>query len=123
MQEKLLFSILKDKVSTCLFCVFFDNCRCFCEGLGISFAVLLEPLSSLWRAGVMLLGAFGLLGLSVGSLCYFSWSLWLVWAVCGLSLLMFVVGISRIVFGQLLSKFSHYLGAGVACCVFFFKIL
>jgi len=37
-----------------------------------------------WRVGVILLGAFGSPGLSVGCLCYFLWCLWLVWAVCGL---------------------------------------
>ena len=55
-------------------------------GLWVSFGGLLEPLSSIWRAGVILVGAFGLPGLSVGSLYYFLWCIWLVWSVCGLSL-------------------------------------
>ena len=67
-----------------LFFVFF---LCFWSvfgGLGVSFGILLEPLSSLWRPGVILSGAFGSPVLSVGSLCHFLWCLWLVWAVCGL---------------------------------------
>ena len=39
--------------------------------LWASFGALSEPLSSLWGAGVILLGVFGLRGLPVGSLCYF----------------------------------------------------
>ena len=46
--------------------------------------VFLEHLSSLWRAGVILVRAFGLPGLFVGSRCYFLWCLWLVCAVSGL---------------------------------------
>ena len=37
----------------------------------MSFGALLEPLSFLWRAGAILLSAFGLLGLSVSSLLLF----------------------------------------------------
>ena len=50
----------------------------------LSFGILLESPSSLWRASVILLVFFGLLEPSVGSLCYFLWCLWLVRAVCGL---------------------------------------
>ena len=53
-----------------------------------SVGALLEPLSFLWRAGLILLGAFGLPGPSVCSYCYFFWCLWLVWAVCGLSVIL-----------------------------------
>ena len=48
----------------------------------------MELLSSLWRAGVILAGAFGLPGLSVGSLYYFVSCIWLAWAVCGLSVVL-----------------------------------
>ena len=82
------FAILGDAKKTCfhlpLFFMFFHHFWCFFGGLWASFGVLLEPLSSLWLSGVILLGAFGSPGLSVDPLCYFSWCRWLVWAVCGL---------------------------------------
>ena len=85
MQVKLLFSILKNKVSTCLsFCCFFIIFGPFLEALGSLLALFWSLGHLFWRAGVILLGAFGSPGLSVGSLCYFLWCLWLVWAVCGL---------------------------------------
>ena len=62
------------------------------EASGFPLELFLEPLSFLWRAGVILVRAFGLLGLFVGSRCYFLYSLWLVWAVSGLG------GCSRTVF-------------------------
>ena len=45
----------------CVFHVCFLNFGCFFGSPWVSFGILLEPLSSLWRAGVSLLGAFGLL--------------------------------------------------------------
>ena len=76
MQVKLLFSILKNKVFTCLsFSRFLFICGTVLEAFGFSFGILLEPLSFLWRVGVILLGALGLPGLSLGSLCYFLWCL------------------------------------------------
>ena len=82
------FDIFGNAKKTCFhlpfFFMFFHHVWCFFGGLWASFGVLLEPLSSLWLSGVILLGAFGLPGLSVDALCYFLWCLWLVWAVCGL---------------------------------------
>ena len=85
MQVKLLFSISKNKVSTCLsFCCFFIIFGLFLEALGYILASFWSLCRLFWRVGVILLGAFGSPGLSVGCLCYFLWCLWLVWAVCGL---------------------------------------
>ena len=84
MLVKLLFSIFKNKVFTGLLFRVFPLFLAVFGGLGASFGILLGPLSSLLGAGVILLGAFGSPGLSVGSLCYFLWCLWLVSAVCGL---------------------------------------
>ena len=50
--------------------MFFHNFLWFFGGLWTVFGVLLEPLSSLWLSGVILLGAFGSPGLSVDPLCY-----------------------------------------------------
>ena len=50
------------------FLMLFDHFRCLVEGFQVSFGVFLELLSLLLRAGVILVGAFGLPGLSVGSL-------------------------------------------------------
>ena len=67
---------LEKQVSSCLsFSRFFHNFWYLFGGLWVSFGGLLEPLSFLWRVGVILLGALGLPGLSVGSLCYFLWCL------------------------------------------------
>ena len=63
---------------------FFIICGAFWEAFWVSFGVLLESLSSLWRAGVMRSVAFGLPQRSVGFLCYFLCCLWLVRAVFGL---------------------------------------
>ena len=77
----MIFENAKKHVLACLsFSVFLYCFGCLFGCLWGSFGALSEPLSSLWRAGVILLGAFGLPGLSVGSLCYFLWCLWLVWA-------------------------------------------
>ena len=82
------FDIFGNAKKTCfhlpVFFMFFHHFWCFFGGLWASFGVLLEPLSSLWLSGVILLGAFGSPGLSVDPLCYFLWCRWLVWAVCGL---------------------------------------
>ena len=40
---------------------------CLLAGLWLLFGAFLDPLSFLWRAGVILLDAFGSPGLSVGS--------------------------------------------------------
>ena len=63
---------------------FFTIFGAFWEAFWVSFGVLLESPSSLWRAGVMLSVAFGLPEPSVGFLCYFLCCLWLVRAVFGL---------------------------------------
>ena len=54
---------------------FFIIFGAFWEAFWLSFGVLLESPASLWRAGVVLLGAFGSPEPSVGSLCYFMWCL------------------------------------------------
>ena len=54
------------------------------DALGFLLASFWSLCRLFWRAGDILLGVFGLPGLSVGSLCYFLWCLWLAWAVCGL---------------------------------------
>ena len=85
MQVKLLFSVFKSKVFTYLsFSRFFIIFGPFLEALGFLMASFWSLCRLFWRAGVILLGAFGSPGLSVGSLCYFLWCLWLVSAVCGL---------------------------------------
>ena len=58
-----------------VFSCFFIILGAFCEGFLLSFGFLLESPASLWRAGVVLLGAFGSPEPSVGSLCYFMWCL------------------------------------------------
>ena len=81
MQVKLLFSILNYKVCTCLsFSFFFFIFGRFLEALGFLLAALWSLCRLFWRAGFILLGAFGSPGLSVGPLCYLLWCLWLVWA-------------------------------------------
>ena len=85
MQVKLLFSILNYKVCTCLsFSYFFSIFGRFLEALGFLLAALWSLCRLFWRAGFILLGAFGSPGLSVDPHCYFLWCLWLVWVVCGL---------------------------------------
>ena len=54
-----------------VFSCFFVILDAFWEAFWLSFGVLLESPTSLWRAGVVLLGAFGSPEPSVGSLCYF----------------------------------------------------
>ena len=58
-------------VFSCFFIIF----GAFGGAFWLSFGVLLESPGSLWRAGVVLLGAFGSPEPSVGSLCYFMWCL------------------------------------------------
>ena len=77
------FDIFGNAKKTCfhlpLFFMFFHHFWCFFGGLWASFGVLLEPLSSLWLSGVILLGAFGSPGLHRGP-----------------SLLLFVVSLARL---------------------------
>ena len=85
MQAKLLFSILNYKVCTCLYFSYFFPIFCrFLEALGFLLAALWSLCRLCWRAGFILLGAFGSPGLSVDPHCYFLCCLWLVWVVCGL---------------------------------------
>ena len=62
-----------------LFFVFFHHFWSFFGGLGVSFRILVEPLSSL-----------------LACWCHPFGCLWLAWAVCGLSLLLFVVPLARL---------------------------
>ena len=72
--------MLKSQVFTCLsFWCFFHHFLSFFGGLGVSFGILLEPLS-------LLLACW----------CHPFGCLWLAWAVCGLSLLLFVVPLARL---------------------------
>ena len=66
--------MLRQVFASLVFSCFFVIFGAFWEAFWLSF-VLLEFLASLWRAGVVLLGAFGSLEPSVGSLCYFMWCL------------------------------------------------
>ena len=77
--------MLKNQVfARVAFSRFFIIFGAFWEAFWLSFGVLLESSSSLWRAGVMLSVAFGLPEPSVVFLCYFLCCLWLVRAVFGL---------------------------------------
>ena len=64
-----------DVVAILVFSCFFIIFGAFWEASWLSFGVLLESPASLWRAGVLLLVAFGSPEPSVGSLCYFMWCL------------------------------------------------
>ena len=72
-------ALKKQVFASLAFSSFFHYFWCLLGGLGVSFGILLEPLSSL-----------------LGCWCHPFGCLWLAWAVCGLSLLLFVVPVARL---------------------------
>ena len=97
--------MLKNQVFARLaFSRFFTIFGAVWEAFWVSFGVLLESSSSLWRAGVMLSVAFGLPEPSVGFFCYFLCCLWLVRAVFGLG------DRSGTVFCAILTQFWDHFG-------------
>ena len=98
--------MLKKQVFAWLvFSCFFIILGAFWGAFWVSFGVLLESPSFLWRAGVMLSVAFGLPEPSVGFLCHFLCCLWLVRAVFGLG------DRSRTAFCSILGLFWDHFGS------------